>query len=486
MTRHTVHPLWGSLSIERDGGTSLQEQVVSYFRKAVLEQRLPRGQRLPSSRQLAIDHGISRTTAVEAYERLVAEGYLVARPGSGLYVAEQFHEDLVPDGAPCPPEACPAPGRDDAGPRDLRTYQLPLAPGMPATDLFPWLEWRRHVAAVLREDPLNEIAHGDPRGERPLREEVASYLGAMKGIACDPDQVLVMAGTFQLYETALQLVSGSDVTLRLEDPLYPFIPPMAERLGFAIESCAVDAGGLDAGAAAAVQRPGTVTLVSPSHQMPTGTRLSLERREALVAQAEAGGGWIIENEFDADFRFSTRALPTCHALSKGGRVILLGAVTKPFAPGLRIGYLVVPPDLLPRALAIDLPQTPVTTQLALARFSRSGELASHLRQLRVVHAHRRRLLIEALQAEAADLLSFSDAPEAGLRLLTLLPSGSDDRVIVAAALAQGLRIEALSPCFRHLPPRPGLLLGFASTPEDRIAEAVSRLAGIIRASPARH
>jgi GntR family transcriptional regulator/MocR family aminotransferase len=477
MTRPVVHPLWGSLAIERDGAHSLQEQVVAYFRDAIVEARFARGQRLPSSRQLAIDHGISRTTAVEAYDRLIAEGYLISRPGAGLYVAPQQLEDLLPErGRPAARARLPA----DAPAHDLRTYQLPLAPGMPAIDLFPWPEWRRHLAALTREAPMDEIGHGDPMGEGPLREAIADYLAAMKGICCDPGQIIVINGTTQLFDAAMQLLRAPGGSIWLEDPGYPFLHDLAQRVGFAVAPIPVDSRGLDMDRAMAVAPDAAVALVSPSHHVPMGVSLSLERRQALVQWADRTGGWIIENEFDADYRFSSRALPTCFSLSRASRVVLIGSVSKPFAPGLRIGYLVLPPSLVERAYRSGLPQAPVITQLALARMSESGQLASHLRHLRVVHAERRRLLIEALRERAGDLLDFDDAPEAGLRLLARLPEGMDDMQVTRDCHAVGVKVECLSICYRARRARPGLLIGFGSTPDERIGPAVDALAAVLR------
>lgn len=480
MSRPIVHPLWGSLAIERDGVHSLQEQVVAFFRDAIVDQRLPRGQRLPSSRQLAVDHGISRTTAVEAYDRLIAEGYLIARPGAGLYVADQVIEDLVPKRRPLP-RACPrAAAPANATALDLRTYQLPLAPGMPAVDLFPWPEWRRHLTALAREAPVNEIAHGDPLGEAPLRAAIADYLAAMKGIVCDPAQIVVVNGTTQIFDAALQLLRAPDASIWLEDPGYPFVQDMALRDGFDVVPVPVDADGLDVAHGLEVAPHAEVALVSPSHHVPLGATLSLERRRALVQWADRTGGWIIENEFDADYRFSSRALPTCFSLSEANRVVLLGSVSKPFAPGLRTGYLVLPPELIDRAWRFGLPQADVITQLALARMSASGQLASHLRRLRVVHAQRRLLLIEALRERTRGLLAFDPAPEAGLRMLAHLPPDVDDFAVANDAYEQGVKVEALSSCYRSCRRESGLLIGFGSTPEEQIAPAVERLAAVLR------
>ncbi len=481
MTRAIVHPLWGSLSLNRDVEHSLQSQVVAYFRAAIIEGRLRRGLRLPSSRQLARDHDISRTTAVEAYERLIAEGYLYSQPGSGIFVSERIPEDFAPEGGIAPRKGA-GPGRpaDMVDLMDLRNYQLPLAPGMPASDLFPWTEWNRHIAAVLRDHPICEIAHGDPFGERPLREAIVDYLGAMKGIRCDPDQIVVIGGTVQIFDLAMELLRAPGCKAMLEDPVYPFVRMRMPKYGFEPVGAPIDEEGMDFEAALARAPDARVAFVSPSHAVPSGACLSLERRKWLVEWADRTGGWIIENEFDGDFRFTSRPLPTCYSLSRENRVVMIGSLSKPFAPGLRMGYLLLPPELLQRAHGLAVPQAPVSTQLAMARLSATGTLATHLRQLRTVHAQRRNALLAAIDRHMKGLLELKNAPEAGLRVATTLPEGTDDMAIVIAAHAIGVKLEALSTCYVDRPRRSGLLFGFGSTHEDEIGPAVERLAVLVR------
>ncbi len=482
MTRAIVPPLWGSLSLDREGERSLQAQVVAYFRAAIVEGRMRRGLRLPSSRQLACDHAISRTTAVEAYERLIAEGYLVSRPGSGIFVAERIPEDFTPEGAARVRPPAPQGGTASRVEiLDLRNYHLPLAPGMPAVDLFPWAEWNRHIAAVLRDRPHSEIAHGDPFGERPLREAITDYLAAMKGIRCDPDQIVVVGGTVQIFELALELMRGPAGRAIIEDPIYPFVRERIPQMGYRLVGAPIDADGMDVDRALALAPDAEFAFVSPSNNVPSGTCLSLARRKALVDWADRTGAWIIENEFDGDFRFTSRPLPTCYSLSRTNRVILIGSMSKPVGPGLRLGYLLLPHALVERAHGLNVPQASVSAQLAMARFCASGGFATHLRHLRTVHAHRRALLLAAVERHMAGLVELVHAPEAGLRVVLSLPPGTDDMGLVIAAHAIAVKMEALSGCFVDRPRQRGLVLGFGSTPEDEIAPAIERLAALVRA-----
>jgi GntR family transcriptional regulator/MocR family aminotransferase len=346
--------------------------------------------------------------------------------------------------------------------------------------MFPWAEWSRQIAAVLRDRPTAEIAHGDRFGERPLREAIADYLAAMKGIKCDPDQILVVGGTVQIFEVAVDLLLRPGARAIIEDPVYPFMRVHVRQMGFDLVGVPIDEDGMDVDAALARVPDAHFAFVSPSHNVPTGRSLSLERRKMLVDWSDRTGGWIIENEFDGDFRFASRPLPTCYSLARAGRVLMIGSVSKPFAPGLRVGYLLLPPELIELAHDLSLPVATVSTQLALARMSASGAMATHLRLLRTVHERRRSLLLDALDREMGGLLELVHAPEAGLRVVTSLPDGTNDLAVVIAALKAGVKVETLSACYVEQRVRPGLMIGFGSTPDEEIGPAVARLARIIR------
>lgn len=481
MAHVSVHPLWSSLALDRASGVSLQDQIVSFFRDAIVAGRLSRGRRVPSSRELAIEHGVSRTTAVEAYERLVSEGYLVSSRGAGVFVARSLPEDLQHEAAASPSRAfmTASPCAPAAPPPDMRSFQLPLAPWMPAVDRFPWAEWARLTNQICREQPLNAISYGDPQGELPLREAITEYLGAARGIVCRPEQIVVMSGTEMTVRFAAERVAAAGSTVWIEEPTYTFVHTLMPALGFKPVLVPVDSDGIDVAEGVRLAPRAQLALVAPSHQYPLGVTLDMARRTALVEWAHESGAWILENEIDADYRYVSRPLQPLYALARSARVIYCGSLSKPLAPGLRVNYLVVPESLVGRCQqAASL--TPMLTQLVLARFSATGRMASHMRKMRVLHAKRRALLFDALRSECAGLLDVDDLPEAGLSVNVPLLVPLRDTRIAAECLAAGIKVDPLSVCYAGPTSKAGLILGSASTPEEQILPTVQALARILR------
>ncbi|MEP7314982.1 MAG: PLP-dependent aminotransferase family protein, partial [Pseudomonadota bacterium] len=476
MPQKSVNPLWGSLALDRNSDVSLREQIVSYFRAAVADGRLPAGRRVASSRQFAGDFDISRTTAVEAYERLIEEGYLLTRPGAGVFVSETPPErfKLNASGRETQP-AEPA----DFMPVDMRQYHLPLAPGMPALDRFPLTIWARLTNQLCREQPLNVIGYGDPLGELALREAIVEYLGAARGIVCRPEQIVVISGSAQTLAFILQHVATAGANAWFEDPSSPYVRAVLRRERLQAVAVPVDALGMDVEAGMRRAPRARLAIVSPSHQDPTGASMAMERRQALVEWAESVDGWIVENEIDGDYRYTSRPLAPIYTLSPNARVIYCGSLSKPLAPGLRANYLVLPRRLM-AGLTLRQTLVPRLTQLVLARFSSQGFLASHMNKMRTLYARRRVVLLQALREHAAQFLDVANIPEAGLRVTAALRVGLDDVRVSARCLAAGIKVDPLSTCYVNAEPKAGLIMGFASTPEERIGPAVRILVAALR------
>jgi GntR family transcriptional regulator/MocR family aminotransferase len=475
MPQSAVHPLWGSLSLDRQSQTSLQEQIVRFFRSAIDEGRMASGQQVPSSRQLAAECSVSRTTAVEVYERLVAEGYFVTRRGAGVFVVDTPPQlfGLAATGAA--PLAADPP---DFTRIDMRHYLLPLAPGMPAIDRFPWSTWARLTNRICQERPLNAIGYGDPQGELSLRESIAAYLSTARGILCDASQIVVTAGSELTLEYMLGQVARAGDAVWVEDPCGAYMRNVPRKVGMIPVPVRVDQNGLDVELALRRSPNAKVAIVSPTHQYPTGATLSLERRQALVQWCESSDAWILESEIDGDYRYVPKPLPPLYALSSAQRVIYCGSVSKPLAPGLRANYLVVPRRLTGR-LSLTTTLVPMLTQLVLARFNSAGFLAQHMRRMRALYARRRSVLLDALRAQTSDYLTILRVPEGGLRVATTMRQEIEDVRFSRQCLAAGIKVDPMSICYAS-GGHSGLIIGFASTPEELIPAAVATLAGVFR------
>jgi GntR family transcriptional regulator/MocR family aminotransferase len=481
MAQPTVHPLWSSLALDRNCGISLQDQITQFFRSAIADGRIRAGRRVASSRQLAMEFGVSRTTAVEAYERLVEEGYFVTRRGAGVFVAATSPEKFALRARAV--TALPATRLDSAqlpvaARLDARNYQLPLAPGMPAIDRFPWSTWARLTNQICRERPLNAIGYGDPQGEPVLRQAIAEYLATARGIRCSAGQIVVMAGSEQSLGFMIAQVARVGDAAWIEEPTGPWVRGLLLNAGVMPVPIEVDVDGLAVGQALRRAPQARLAIVSPTHQYPTGATLSRARREQLVEWCEASGSWILESEIDGDYRYVPRPIAPIYALSRARRVFYCGSLSKPLAPGLRTNYLVVPEGLMDN-FALRPTLVPMLTQLVLARFNTDGHMAQHMRRMRTLYARRRNVLLEALRAQVGEFLDVPRVPEGGLRVTTTLRRELSDVHVSAMCLAAGIKVDPLSMCYAGQP-RSGLIMGFASTPEGDIPGAVATLATVLR------
>jgi GntR family transcriptional regulator/MocR family aminotransferase len=489
MPARPLSPLWNSLALDRRAAPSLQDQIFAYFREGVLAGRLKGGTCVPSSRALAAEHGVARITAVQAYERLVAEGYLVPRAGAGLYITESApeHSLRAPDAPARERKTARAPRASPRRPappiRERPQGILALSPGHPALDAFPWRAWSRITARVHRERPAAALGYGDPRGEPELRKAIADYLGAARGIACEPDQVLVVSGSQQGIDLAARALAEPGDAVWCEEPGYPVGRAAFHAAALRPAAVPVDAEGIDVAAGMRKAPRARIAFVSPAQQYPLGGSMSLGRRLALLDWAEREDAWILEDDYAGDYRYAGRPLAPLHTLDRGHRVLFLGTFSKVLAPGLRLGYLIVPPAVAARFAAFKAAadrQPPGLAQQVLARFIAEGRLAAHLRRMRVLYARRREALIAALQREAAGLLDPGDAPEAGLHLAARLLVDIDDEAASQRALARKVHAPPLTSYYAGPKRQRGFVLGFAATSEADMPRAVRGLAAAIQ------
>jgi GntR family transcriptional regulator / MocR family aminotransferase len=448
------------VTLERRGPGPLRAQLEEQLRAAVRSGRLAAGARLPSTRALARDLDVSRGVVVDAYAQLAAEGYLVARRGAPTRVSEAG--------------ARPA----DSGPRlaEERPPRFDFRPGAPDVSLFPRQSWAASLRRGLRDAPDARLDYGDPRGAPELRRALAAYLGRVRGVACDPDCVIVTSGMAQgMALVGRTVLARGGRRVGVEDPGSG--PGRAQLAATGLEPLPVPVDGEGLRPDALAEADVDLVLVTPAHQFPTGVVLAPERRATLLEWA-GRGGLVMEDDYDAEYRYDRPPVGAVQGLAPEC-VVHAGSVSKTLAPALRLGWLVVPEPLvaeLARAKAQDDLGTPVIEQLALADFLERGELDRHLRRTRGPYRRRRDALIEALARHLPDVWASGIA--AGLHLVAHLPAGLDEPAVVEAARARGVGLQGLGE-HRLLPGPPALLLGYGRIAEPAIEPGVRELAAVM-------
>jgi GntR family transcriptional regulator/MocR family aminotransferase len=453
-------------------------RIYQHLLDGIASGRLPAGQRLPPTRSLAAELGVARGTVAAAYDRLVAEGYLEARVGAGTFVsadARPARRRAAPGG-----EVRPRPLWDALPPAvpDAPRLELDLSVGGPDTTLFPLPVWRRLVSATLRPS-LQAAPAYDGSGHPALQSQIARYLGVSRSVVADGSDVLLTNGAQQALDvTARVLVSPGD-TVAVEDPGYTAAVRLFASHGARVRGVPVDEEGL---VVDAVPRGARLVYVTPSHQFPTGTVMSLRRRIALLEWAARHGAVVVEDDYDSEFRFDGRPLSPLQSLDREGRVLYVGSFSKTLMPMLRIGYLVAPRSLQPalrQAKLLTDWQGDAVTQGAMARFMAEGLLSAHVRRSTKVYRERRDALLAALAQHAGERLHVYPSA-AGLHLCVRFSDQSrSDHEVVAAAAARGVAVEPLSPRYHEQPPVQGLALGFRHVDARRVPEAVRRLAKLL-------
>jgi GntR family transcriptional regulator/MocR family aminotransferase len=503
-----------TIPLDERGTLSLQQQLYTRLRDDILARRLRPGERLPPSRALAAQLAVSRTTVVLVYDQLVGEGYAEARQGAGTFVSRQIPDEALvaarrphlirsePDLAPGL-AAAPADDRwlSVWGGRMAEVHKLvwgadgrvaerygPLPydfrPGRPDWDTFPRQVWGRLTARQVRERSEELASYGDPAGYRPLREAVATHLGQTRGVRCTAEQVVVVNGSQQGADLLIRLFLDPGDNAALEDPGYAGAALTLRAHGMTVRPVPVDDDGLDVAALPDANDPAAPRLVyvTPSHQFPTGATLSLPRRLRLLEWAARRPALIVEDDYDSDFRYSGRPLESLQGLDTHGVVAYVGSFSKALFPPLRVGFVVLPPRLVPSFVAAKWladRQTATLDQQVLSDFIGEGHFERHLRRMRRLYQARRDALLDALRANLGDVM-VPGGDGAGLHLVGWLPPGTDAVALSAEAARLGVAAPPLDPYYAGAVGRPGLMLGYAALDEASIAEGVRLLARAAR------
>ena len=469
---------WSGLSPELllvlDRSRPLRVQLENGLRDAIRTGRLPAGERIPSSRELATSLRVSRGLVQECFAQLTAEGYLTAQVGSATRVAQT----AAATAAPLPPVR---PEPDGPSQPDTATLRADFVPATPDLASFPRNDWARAVRDVLRDAPNEVFGYSDPRGQLRLRTVLAGYLNRVRGAATHPDRLVVCAGFAQGLNLVMRTLVDRGVRLiAVEDPGYDETAVAAASwAGADLVPVPVDDDGLDVNV---LDRSGAdAVLLTPAHQWPTGVVLAAHRRHALIHWASRRGGWIIEDDYDAEFRYDREPVGVVQGLAPE-HVFALGTVSKSLAPTLRLGWILSPPGLvddLGAQKARNDRGAPGIDQLALAGLIESGRFDRHLRRMRGIYAARRGTLVAALTDHAPQIAITGLA--AGFHAIAHLPAHVDESTVIAAARARGIGLYGMSPQRADkLTDPPQLVLGFGNLNERRIREGIAAVADLMR------
>jgi GntR family transcriptional regulator/MocR family aminotransferase len=469
------------IPFDRASKVPFYTQIHNGYLAAIVSGRLRPGQRLPSTRALADELHVSRMPVLYAFEQLLHEGYLEGRVGSGTYVrtstpqlsawiGHRWKAARFTEGADGDDETA---AREDIG----------LFSETPAFDRFPHQIWERLLRRHASYTSTDLLARGDSAGYLPLRRAIAEHLGRSRDIDCRASQVFIVSGSQMGLRMCAMALAPPDSTICMEQPGSPSARAALEIPGTHLVPVATDEGGIDVGAVARSGKGVRLTYVTPAHQDPLGITMNATRGQALLAWAEQNDAWVVEGDYDSEFRYSGRTAGALRAVDQTGRVIYLGTFSTTLFPDIGLGYLVIPRTILPRFARLREGSggfTPKLYQRILTDFLVEGHFARHVGRMKRLYAARRNALIQALSDVASDVLTVGQA-EAGLRLVAFLPAGIDDREVVRLAMARQMFPKALSSYYADgCSSRSGLVLGFGGGDEGAMTRAVGALAGLIR------
>jgi GntR family transcriptional regulator/MocR family aminotransferase len=477
--------------------TPLYQQVYANLRSSILSGKLKAGMKLPSTRALAEELNVSRNTILNAYRQLMAEGYLETIEGSGTYVARispdnlltpQVKEASTHEGTsePLKPRfsdharlQLAAPQMSQLAPSPIELSRRPFRFGIPALKNFPYKIWTRLLIRQARRLPASTFTYQNAAGYFPLREAIAAHALASRGVHCTPEQIIIISGAQGGLDLAARLLINAGDPVWMEDPGYlkargaflgsgaKIIPVPVDREGLIVEE------GIDRAPKA------RLAYLTPSHQFPLGVTLSLQRRIALLDWAKRANAYLIEDDYDSEYHYTKRPLPALQGLDDAGRVIYIGTFSKILYPALRLGYLILPLNMVDAFQTVrNLIDThpPLLEQAVLTDFIVDGHLARHLRKMRSLYAERRAALLEAARELPLEILS----AEAGMHCVGWLPTGMDDRSLVRAGVSQEVDLVPVGNFSMEPMERKGILLGYSEYTVQQIQDGIRRLAAAMR------
>lgn len=486
-TASTICPI---ITVDKKAATPLYKQVCDAYRSKIVDGILRAGQRVPSTRVLAAELGISRVPLLGAYSQLLAEGYFESHTGFGTIVSRSLERAPAPQATTTPSTRSNAARRISKRCPDLSGHLKfytrvrnggPFAAAQVAFEHFPLRIWNGLVARHCRNTGAKRIHYGDPMGLEDLRQAIAAHLRASRDVRCEPTQILIVSGSQQGLELCARVLLDPGDSAWVEDPGYSLA-----RAALALNGCRavpvpVDGEGLDVESGMKKSPDARAALVTPSHQYPLGVTMTAARRLRLLDWAERRKAWIIEDDYDSEYRYEGMPVSSLQGLDRNSRVVYIGTFSKVLSPSLRIGYLVVPADLTDRFLAARFATdiAPATFhQCVLADFIREGHFSRHIRKMRAIYAQRRTTLIDGIRKDLGSVAEIVGA-EAGIHFSVFLNGIEDDQIAERAA-EQKLWLVPLSRLYKARPKRRGFILGFGSTSVEEIPAAVRKLTLLLR------
>jgi GntR family transcriptional regulator / MocR family aminotransferase len=478
-----------NLGFDKASSVPIYQQIIDRLREAVWQGRVAPGSKLPSTRIFAEELGVSRNTVLQVFDTLINEGLLTSRVGDGTYVATELQERDNPQAASFetdtnelkyPFRSISRRGRSlVASASDAFSESpTPFMPDLPDLREFPirtWLRLLNETSGRLRGEILAETSNA---GYEPLRRAIAQYLNASRGMSCDFNQVIITTGTQQGLDLVSRMLLDPGDPVWLEEPGYVGARAAFSANGANLYPAAVDEQGICIDAAIRTLPSPRVVFASTSRQYPLGATLSLERRKALVEFAAHSGSWIVEDDYDHEFRYSGNALPAIHGIDQGKRTIHLGTFSKILLPSLRLGYVVVPPDFaeaFAKARTIVDRHASLIEQMVLSEFLHRGLLVSHVRRMRTLYRNRQRQLADGLCHLFDRQIPF-EALETGMHTVLPLTNTADDQALSTLCAGRRLVLRPLSPYYLGRQRRKGLLFGFSAFNATEVAQGLNRLA----------
>jgi GntR family transcriptional regulator/MocR family aminotransferase len=473
------------IAVDQRSPTALYRQIYDAYRTRIVGGELLAGQTVPSTREMARQLRISRLPVLNAYAQLLAEGFFETRTGTGTFVACSFPTSPTSG-------ASSVSGPGDRQGRSISSLAASLPPyegpfwaahtgpfqiGQTALEEFPLRLWSKLVSRCSRSLTQSALRYATPMGHGELRELIASYVRTSRGVRCEAGQIMIVSGSQQALDIATRVLLDTGARVWVEEPGYWLVHHVLKAAGCRAVPVPVDTNGLDVAEGIKRCRNGRAAFVTPSHQFPLGVTMSATRRLQLLEWAHSVGAWIVEDDYDSEFRYDSMPIASLQGLDTNARVIYIGTFSKVLFPSLRVGYLVIPTDLVERFAALRQSMDvcpPYESQIALAELIRGGHFSRHIRRMRTIYGDRRRVLAEEIQRECGELCTIVGS-EAGMRLTILLRGSRKDQEIAAKAQRQKLWVKPLSQAYVGKDPRQGLVLGFGSTRVDQIAGGVRLL-----------